>query len=217
MDGHRVISLDLSAQFLSLLVGTSFRIGLQNRIQPVQGEGACLPFLSEFFDVVIASHIIEHLPDPVAFLEELSRILKSGGLLLLSMPSGFEEARLSKHFGLDLDPSDHVASGYSHEDIKRMLPSALNLHEFEYSGGVFGAAIHDAQAILARVLNIRANPRNREQELANRTASDNQPVRNWFLWITREGAVNVLLWIVRIENYLFRRKGVLLDCVVQKI
>ncbi|MDA2915350.1 class I SAM-dependent methyltransferase [Nitrospinae bacterium AH_259_B05_G02_I21] len=41
----------------------------------------------EFFDVITLWHVFEHLPDPSNVLEELWRILKPGGLLVISGPN----------------------------------------------------------------------------------------------------------------------------------
>lgn len=38
------------------------------------------------FDFAIANHVIEHLANPIAFLEDLFYIVKSGGLVVLSAP-----------------------------------------------------------------------------------------------------------------------------------
>jgi len=46
-----------------------------------------LPFCDNVFDVVVASHIIEHLRNPVQFLKECHRVLKKGGLLYLYCPN----------------------------------------------------------------------------------------------------------------------------------
>ncbi|MFN8368772.1 MAG: methyltransferase domain-containing protein [Candidatus Kapaibacterium sp.] len=45
-----------------------------------------LPFADGAWDCIIASEIIEHVPNPKAFVEELLRVLKPGGTLVLSTP-----------------------------------------------------------------------------------------------------------------------------------
>ncbi|MBN1264373.1 MAG: class I SAM-dependent methyltransferase [Anaerolineales bacterium] len=40
----------------------------------------------EAFDYVIASHVIEHVPDMIGWLQEIAEILKEGGLLSLAVP-----------------------------------------------------------------------------------------------------------------------------------
>ncbi len=46
-----------------------------------------LPFLDNFFDVVVAGEIIEHIFDVDNFLNEINRILKIGGYLVLTTPN----------------------------------------------------------------------------------------------------------------------------------
>jgi SAM-dependent methyltransferase/outer membrane murein-binding lipoprotein Lpp len=38
------------------------------------------------FDYVIASHVIEHVPDPIGWLREIADVLKPGGFLFLAIP-----------------------------------------------------------------------------------------------------------------------------------
>ena len=45
-----------------------------------------LPVPSGSQDFVLASHLIEHLPDPLAGLKEWHRVLRPGGLLFLAVP-----------------------------------------------------------------------------------------------------------------------------------
>ena len=52
-----------------------------------QGDLASMRFPPDTFDVVVASHLIEHLPDPGGFVEESARILKRGGILVLKTPN----------------------------------------------------------------------------------------------------------------------------------
>jgi ubiquinone/menaquinone biosynthesis C-methylase UbiE len=45
-----------------------------------------LPFADNSLDVLIASEVVEHLPEPQRVFGELSRVLAPGGLLLVTMP-----------------------------------------------------------------------------------------------------------------------------------
>ena len=42
---------------------------------------------SDYFDVVIAEHILEHIPNRLEFIEECMRISKPGGLLIIEVPN----------------------------------------------------------------------------------------------------------------------------------
>ncbi len=45
-------------------------------------------FEEGFFDVVICSHILEHLEDPGIVLDKIRRIMKKGGMLIVGVPIG---------------------------------------------------------------------------------------------------------------------------------
>ncbi len=42
-----------------------------------------LPFDDSTFDAVLGAHLLEHLPDPLAGLSEMSQVLRPGGLLVV--------------------------------------------------------------------------------------------------------------------------------------
>ncbi len=45
-----------------------------------------LSFRERCFDVVLAIQLLEHLPEPQKFFSEIHRVLKSGGILILTVP-----------------------------------------------------------------------------------------------------------------------------------
>ncbi len=46
-----------------------------------------IPFKSNFFDSVFAGELIEHVAKPHFFLEEANRVLKDGGVLIITTPN----------------------------------------------------------------------------------------------------------------------------------
>jgi ubiquinone/menaquinone biosynthesis C-methylase UbiE len=52
----------------------------------VQSYAESLPFASHSFDVVICSELLEHVQYPPAVLQEVYRVLRKGGILLVCVP-----------------------------------------------------------------------------------------------------------------------------------
>jgi len=50
----------------------------------VSGDPVALPYPDESFDTVLSSGVLEHVADPDASLDELRRVLKPGGKLLIT-------------------------------------------------------------------------------------------------------------------------------------
>jgi SAM-dependent methyltransferase len=44
------------------------------------------PFADDEFDLIVSNHVVEHLPDMMAFMQELYRITKHGGRIKLLTP-----------------------------------------------------------------------------------------------------------------------------------
>ncbi|MFA6384144.1 MAG: class I SAM-dependent methyltransferase [Candidatus Omnitrophota bacterium] len=55
----------------------------------VVGDAQRLPFKQGSFDQVVSLEVIEHVPDPAAYLNEINRALVRGGSLILSTPGSF--------------------------------------------------------------------------------------------------------------------------------
>ncbi|MFI5036287.1 MAG: class I SAM-dependent methyltransferase [Acidimicrobiales bacterium] len=58
----------------------------------VQGDALHLPFADAAFDRVIASEVLEHIPEDVAAMAELTRVLRPGGTMAVTVPRGVPEA-----------------------------------------------------------------------------------------------------------------------------
>ena len=81
-------------------------------------------FAANGFDAVTLSHVIEHVPDPLAELKECLRILKPGGKLVLFTPNG--DSLSHKVFKRDwrgLEPPRHLHI-FSMNSMRRLLESA---------------------------------------------------------------------------------------------
>jgi ubiquinone/menaquinone biosynthesis C-methylase UbiE len=78
-DGTRIVACDLSHQMLR----RARRRVRSARPTYVAADMTRLPFPEGTFDCVTCGYVIEHLPDPRPGLEEIGRVLKPGGSLLL--------------------------------------------------------------------------------------------------------------------------------------
>jgi 2-polyprenyl-3-methyl-5-hydroxy-6-metoxy-1,4-benzoquinol methylase len=65
----------------------------------VQGNGTHLPIRSGYFDLVLCSEVIEHVPQPCQLVAELHRILKPGGTLIISTPNSISVWGLARLIG----------------------------------------------------------------------------------------------------------------------
>jgi len=52
-----------------------------------QADAIELPFPSDTFERVYCSEVLEHLPDPPAAIHEMRRVMKTGGVAVLSVPN----------------------------------------------------------------------------------------------------------------------------------
>ena len=75
------------------------------RFVPMSGSTLHLP--DDQVDLVVATHILEHLVDPTGFFGELARIVKPGGLVWIESPSELSALRPTTS-----DPTEHAFESF---------------------------------------------------------------------------------------------------------
>ena len=86
-------------------------------------------FVDASQDFVIASHVVEHLADPIGFLDEAHRVLRPGGLALLFLP---DRHRTKDRFRAPT-PVGHVVADYR---ARVAQVSDAHLEEFGRDRGI---------------------------------------------------------------------------------
>ncbi|HYY49060.1 MAG TPA: class I SAM-dependent methyltransferase [Thermoplasmata archaeon] len=64
----------------------------------VRADALHLPFRGQVFDTVHASHVLEHIPDLEAAMQEIHRVLRPGGMLIAHVPYGLNGLFDPYHF-----------------------------------------------------------------------------------------------------------------------
>jgi SAM-dependent methyltransferase len=104
----------------------------------VRGSGYTLPFATHAFDCVIISEVLEHLRDDDAALRELSRVLRPGGTLAVSVPREGPEAvcwALSRAYR-------NTPGGHVRIYRRAALQEKLRAHGYRIFASHFAHALH---------------------------------------------------------------------------
>ena len=80
--GARVTALDSAPAMLAAVVEESHAAGVT--VDCVEGDVSAIPSPDASFDAAVLVQVIEYVPDAVAALQEIRRVLKPGGRLLIS-------------------------------------------------------------------------------------------------------------------------------------
>jgi len=78
----------------------------------VKADGPGLPFPDGSFDVVVASHVVEHVADDIALMQEMRRVAASGGFVVILVPLDSTAPGVLDEAGL-MNPA-HAAAGHFH-------------------------------------------------------------------------------------------------------
>jgi len=137
-NGWQAYGIDYSAQGF----GAMSKTGSQSHFLLASVDH--LPFVSESFDCVHANHIFEHLADPVSAIQEVRRVLRSGGLFYFELPNQIDNIMFRRDILIRRRyqrkrnlSSIHHNFFFSKKTFKRLLRNAgfrkINIkHRYEY-------------------------------------------------------------------------------------
>jgi ubiquinone/menaquinone biosynthesis C-methylase UbiE len=117
--GLDVVSVDPDADEQAVALLLAAEAGLKDRIRFVRGDASALPYAEDHFRCATMVDVLHHLQDPVPVFDEMARVLKPSGILILAdfSPEGFElVARVHRKEG-----REHPVSGVTLESAAAFL------------------------------------------------------------------------------------------------
>lgn len=130
--GADVVACDLALGELGQVSSMFAAMAAEGQIAPgsvaaaVAGDATRLPFADASFDRLIASEVMEHVPDDEAALDELIRVLRPGGTLAITVPSYFPERicwAITDEYHAPKVPGGHVRI-YREGELRRKMRAA---------------------------------------------------------------------------------------------
>lgn len=106
------VGLDFSAELL--------KFNVNRKLNMIQGDAMKLPFRDNSFDVIVATAVIEHVPDAEKMLGECYRVLIEDGLCIVTTPDPFFEHIATKIRHLE-DEQHHKT--FNLQELKSLFES----------------------------------------------------------------------------------------------
>ena len=113
--GLRVTAIDEDPEKLETLEALQRSLAPDLRLE--RADVCRLPFEDSSFDKVLCSEVLEHVEDDHGAVSEFARVLRPGGLLVVTVPS---DASVIHEYE---DDFGHARAGYSSESLQALLRS----------------------------------------------------------------------------------------------
>ncbi len=130
----QIIGIDLAQSMLQVGLENVTRANLQSQIKLEFVDAKQLPYPDEHFDMVVSNSLIHHLPNPLPFLQELKRVLKPNGAILLRdliRPDSVEILNnIVENVAADCNSkqkqlfSDSLYAAFTLEEVKELIKQA---------------------------------------------------------------------------------------------
>ncbi|MGD0158672.1 MAG: class I SAM-dependent methyltransferase [Candidatus Bathyarchaeia archaeon] len=118
LGNYRIVGLDISKTFVNIAKEKARAAGVQ--IEFRQGDAAYMPFSAGIFDFVICTSAFKNFPEPLRVLDEIFRVLKTGGkALIIDLRKDASKAGINEYIrGMKLNRFD---SFFTKMIFRRML------------------------------------------------------------------------------------------------
>jgi len=173
-----------------------------------QINGKYTPFGEHEFDRVIIVDFLEHIPDDLAFVEELNRILKPDGFLIINVPH--IKNSLLRRFRLAIGQTDekhgHLRPGYTIDSLEHILGNYFTI-DISKTYSKFFSELIDTLIVQAIYL-LQRNKNESSKKGALVTARD---VKNYDSLFRLYSLIYPFVWFVsKLDNLLFFASGYML-------
>lgn len=125
--GASVTSLDVGEKILA-------EVARKCDSERIVGSVLNLPFSDESFDVVVSTEVIEHTPNPRRAISELCRVLKPGGILIVTVPSRIWLWSCLLANALKLRPYEGYENWVWYGDLKKWVEQEKWMHVEHHFG-----------------------------------------------------------------------------------
>lgn len=140
--GAKVVSMDLGEGLLA-------QVAKKCDSERVVGSILEIPFPDNSFDYVVSSEVIEHTPDPKKAIQELYRVLKPGGVMVLTTPNKFWYFSLRIANALNLRPYQGLENWTGWREMKRhvqgtgfTIEKMVGVHLFPFVVSLFNPILN---------------------------------------------------------------------------
>ncbi len=92
-----------------------------------------------YFDVVLLSQVLEHLPNPKFAVEKIRKVLKQDGICVIAVPHfGSFVSKIQRRNDMFITPPEHI-NFFQREDLRTCLKPEVFLH---YTSIQLAVSIH---------------------------------------------------------------------------
>ncbi|HEY7576274.1 MAG TPA: glycosyltransferase [Acetobacteraceae bacterium] len=181
-DGWNTVIIDHASQEDLVEKYTGMGVEGVNRIEPVDFIWQAGPLLALIpkelhgtFDGLIASHVCEHLPDLIAFLQDASALLKGDGLIALALP----DKRVCFDFFQPLTTTGDLLAAHTERRVRHQRRTFFNQAAYFVSRNGEGGWAHAEKAAPFHLNNTLGQAQQAYDEADEGPGSDYRDTHAW--------------------------------------